>query len=397
MDEKTDNILTRIQYVVMAMISLIVLFENFSNPWPIIILTGLFSLSFTYRNAILLEKEEKKYLVGLSLFFDIVIVITLNMIDNGLISLLLYFLLAYNASLFLSFRASTWLTVFILFLQNFIYIKKGGFLPVKDILSVTLISICIYLILHFSIYAVRYQITKKQQLSETMIELRIKSWQLENAYIKLKDTADDLEEIAVLRERNRIAQDIHDTVGHTLTTVLLEMEAAERLVTKDSERALEKIKFSKEQIRKGLQDVRQSVHSLKPDREVLNFTQSVKLLINETTRNGSIFIHSYISELPKLSEVQEKIIYQSIQEGISNGIRHGNSTAFVLQLKYEDDYVKLILSDNGKGTDKIEPGFGLGAMEERVKTAGGTFSVSSQAGEGFSIKISIPHKKELSA
>jgi signal transduction histidine kinase len=137
---------------------------------------------------------------------------------------------------------------------------------------------------------IRYQIQQKEYLRQVMIELKIKTKELEKTYQKLKETSMELEDITVLRERNRIAREIHDTVGHTLTTVLLELEAGERLIPIDIAMAIAKMKLAKSQIRKGLNDIRASVKTLNSGNEMLDFIFSIKSLIHETMLHGDIYI-----------------------------------------------------------------------------------------------------------
>jgi signal transduction histidine kinase len=173
------------------------------------------------------------------------------------------------------------------------------------------------------------------------------------------------------------------------------MEAGERLMKIDSELAAEKIKLAKGQVRKGLGDIRESVRTLQEGREILEFGPSIKVLIDETTQHGDVFIKYEIGELPKLTSQQEKAIYRALQEGLTNGIKHGKSTAFIFKLKYDNNCVKFFLEDNGQGKDKIVQGFGLTAMEQRVKEAGGIFFITSKSGEGCCINISIPINEAL--
>jgi signal transduction histidine kinase len=227
-------------------------------------------------------------------------------------------------------------------------------------------------------------------LRQVMIQLKIKTKELEKTYQKLKEASMELEDITVLRERNRIAREIHDTVGHTLTTVLLELEVGERLIQFEPAGAVTKIKLAKSKIRKGLNDIRASVETLNSGEDMLDFIASMKLLVHETTLHGDIHIRYQIDELPHLPPEQGKTLYRALQEGITNGIRHGKSTAFVFSLKRTKKRIEFLLQDNGVGAEQIVPGFGLSTMEERIKELGGIFSVCSKPGEGCMIQISLP-------
>ncbi|MEA4822623.1 MAG: sensor histidine kinase [Clostridiaceae bacterium] len=237
---------------------------------------------------------------------------------------------------------------------------------------------------------IRYSTQQQGKFKELHYEWKQKNKQLENAYQKLRETSVDLEEVTILRERNRIAREIHDTVGHTLTTVLIEMEAAQRLMQRDPVLAEEKYVLAKNQVRKGLGDLRESVSVLKTGHEIMTLESSLRLMIDETIRHTGVFVRADISALPMMTEQQEKVIYRALQEGFTNGIRHGGSTAFVFQLKYEAAHISFYLQDNGRGTDRIVFGFGLTAMQQRVREAGGEFHIDSRPGDGCTISFCIP-------
>jgi signal transduction histidine kinase len=339
--------------------------------------------------------SQKYFFAGrITLLADMVLVFIICLLDKGTSSPIYFYILIADASIsYSSFFAGAYTLLCFLSFSFFHYITGGYENPVVFLSQMGLgllpfIGVCAIM------YVAKYEIRQRKKLSETMYQLKIKSKQLENTYMKLKETTEELEELTIVKERNRIAREIHDTVGHTLTTVLLEMEAGERLIPIDPETAVEKIRLAKSQVRKGLQDVRESVRTLQTGREIMEFIPSLKLLIDETTKHGNIFIKHNIGELPKLAPSQEKAIYRALQEGLTNGIRHGNSTAFVFLLVYEKGNIRFSLQDNGKGTSDIVKGFGLAAMEERVKEAGGFLKVGSKPGEGFNISITIPFRKD---
>lgn len=379
-----------IKYASLAVVTVFTVLDNISGPWYILSLSGLLIASVTIRNALIIPHEKYSFLGKYTFFIDILLVFIINMFDRNISSYIYYFILIGDASITCSYLFAGGITGagFLLYAAAR-YIKSGfppipGFIPDMAFQALAFISVFIIM------YIVKYQIQQKEKLSSIMYELKIKSKQLENAYIKLKETSEDLEEITILRERNRIAREIHDTVGHTLTTVLLELEAGERLLERNPEVAAEKLRLAKGQVRKGLGDIRESVGTLKAGREITDFVSSLRLLIDETKKHGGVFIKDEISDLPPLSPGREKMFYRALQEGLTNGIKHGGSTAFVFKLKRENGYLKFYLHDNGRGSGNIVRGFGLTAMEERVKESGGVFNITSKPDEGFCIEISIP-------
>ena len=394
MDQKTDSILTNILYVSLTVVLLLVIIQNFGDPWTIILLSGLIIASITIRNAVIYPSERYINIGKFTIILDMAVVFIISLIDKGTSSSMYLYILIVDGFIAYSPRfigLFTLLCYLSYSLSQYIigeHPRLIELVPQMGLNSLPFIGV-------FAImYIVKHEIKQRRKLSETMYELKIKSKQLENTYMKLKDTSEELEELTIVKERNRIAREIHDTVGHTLTTVLLEMEAGERLISIAPDAAVEKIRLAKTQVRKGLQDIRESVKTLQSGKELMEFVPSLELLMEETTKHGDIFIKYDIKELPKLSATQEKAIYRALQEGLTNGLRHGKSTAFVFLLDYENENLRFSLQDNGKGAQTFVKGFGLTAMEERVKELGGVISLQSVPNEGFNVSITIPVERE---
>lgn len=396
MDSRTENRTIIILYALLAATLVFVVLQNFEDPWAIILLSGILIVSITVRNAIIYSSPKYRRLGRLNFIFDIIIIFIISRLDKGGSSQIYYLVLIGDASIAYSYTFGAGIT-FLSFLAFSLerYISRE-YLTISDFASGMIFSSLAFIVTYAVMYIAKFEIRQREKLSQTMYELKVKTKLLENAYVKLKDTSKELEEMTILKERNTIAREIHDTVGHTLTTVLLEMEAGERLIKIDPDLAANKIRLAKGQVRKGLSDIRESVRTLKEGREIIEFVPSIHLLIDEITKHGDIFIKYEISELPRLTVQQEKALYRALQEGLTNGIKHGKSTAFVFKLKYENGQVEFFLQDNGEGTDKIVHGFGLTSMEQRVREAGGVLDIHSCPGEGCSINISIPAGDSLS-
>lgn len=390
MDGKTENTLTIILYALLAAALVFVVLQNFTNPWSIIFLSGMLVASITVRNAVIYTSVKYRNLGKLTLLTDIIIVFLISWFDRGGSSQIYYLVLIGDASIAYSYFFGGNITALSYLAFAFERYIRQAYPPILGFISGITVHSLAFIATYAIMYIVQYEIRQREKLSTVMYEMKVKTKLLENTYMKLQETLEELEEMTILKERNKIAREIHDTVGHTLTTVLLEMEAGERLMKVDPDLAAEKIRLAKGQVRKGLADIRGSVRTLQAGREILDFIPSIKLLIDETTRHGGIFIKHEISNFSQLTTQQEKAIYRALQEGLTNGIKHGKSTAFVFKLKCESGCIKLFLQDNGEGTDKIVQGFGLTAMEQRVKEVGGIMGISSKYGEGCCINISIP-------
>lgn len=390
MDQKSDSTFTYILYFSSAVIFLFTFIQNAKDPWLVLVISGLIIGSVTIRRAIIYPSERYSYIGKLTILMDIILVFLVTQVDAGNSSRVFFYLLIADCTVSYSALYSGFITLLCFMAYHLSQYIRADFPDISSFLPNIGLNPLSFIGVFAIMFVVKYEMGQRNKLSETMYELKVKTKQLENTYLKLKETSEELEELTIVAERNRIAREIHDTVGHTLTTVLLELEAGERLINIDKETAVDKIRLAKEQVRRGLQDIRESVKTLQSGKELMEFVPSLKLLIDETTKHGDIHIKYNIKELPKLTPMQEKAIYRALQEGLTNGIRHGSSTAFVFLLEYVNGEIHFLLQDNGIGTETIVKGFGLSAMEARVKELGGVLQVQSTPGEGFQTNITIP-------
>ncbi|MEB1807120.1 MAG: sensor histidine kinase [Bacillaceae bacterium] len=210
-----------------------------------------------------------------------------------------------------------------------------------------------------------------------------------------KETVEALIEMSVLEERNRIAHELHDIIGHSLTTVIVQLEAGKRLSKAKPDQVYEKMELSQELLRKGLDRIRESVKVLGEVQESIEIEEALKGLVDDTVKATGVLITSSIDEIPKLNHAQKKVIYHALQEGITNGIRHGKSTHFHFTLQVKDKFLEFKLVDNGVGEEKIEYGFGLNAMKNRIEMLNGELTVKTEKGRGCELVITLPLQQEL--
>lgn len=247
--------------------------------------------------------------------------------------------------------------------------------------------VLIVLVLHFVMFNFAMTVSRKNK----QIEVNLR--EIEESRNELQRAYDKLEEATVIEERNRIAKEIHDTAGHSLTTVIMQTEAARLAMDKDPARARHCIDAANLQAKSCLEELRLSVHLLSGRRENVTLKEYLEGILEETANGTSFTVRSKIDDV-EMTEAAERFISNTLREGISNGIRHGGSTAFFFELKDMGNYVELLLSDNGSGTDMhtFKEGFGLSSMRAKAEKFGGMVQFSSEPGEGFEIRLSLPGK-----
>lgn len=207
---------------------------------------------------------------------------------------------------------------------------------------------------------------------------------------ELECMVEENEKLAEIRERNRIAREIHDTMGHTLTGIIAGIDACIALAKDSPEILREQLKLISEVSRKGVEDIRASVSSLRPDTlERLNLNQTLYNLIENTRKVMGVEVEYYCNEEElKLDEDEENAIYRIVQEGITNAIRHGMATKITVLLEKRQFEIYLKISDNGIGCTEIKEGFGTRHMKERVEMLNGTVNFANK--DGFVVEAVVP-------
>ncbi len=202
-----------------------------------------------------------------------------------------------------------------------------------------------------------------------------------------------IEQLATLEERNRIARDIHDSLGHLLVALNIQMEAALELWQEDPERAHAFLVKAKQQGSRALDATRQSVANLRCDALAeQSLAAAIASLTDEFQRTTGIPPNCQIHLPQPLAQSVNTVLYRIVQEGLTNICKHAHATAVSLQIHATASNVALSLQDNGNGfqPDAQPSGFGLQGMRERVTALGGTLDITSAPTAGCGIRASIP-------
>jgi signal transduction histidine kinase len=238
--------------------------------------------------------------------------------------------------------------------------------------------------IHFvlALFLIHYYRTNVRLAEALKAEAKSKA-ELKAAYEKLSETA-------VYEERNRIARDIHDNAGHSITAVIMQTEAAKLMIDTNPEEAKNKIIAANIQAKNALEQMRDSVHLLAGRSEVVSLKSEIEGIIAQTIDGTGVKIRSDIQDIA-LGEEKRRYITNSLKECISNGLRHGGATAFYVELRQEDDCVVFTISDNGNGLpENFKEGFGIKGMREKATSFGGSIHYESDSGDGFEMMLKFP-------
>lgn len=228
----------------------------------------------------------------------------------------------------------------------------------------------------------------------TNTELRAALKEADESRAELKEAYEQLARTGVYEERNRIAKDIHDNAGHSMTAVIMQTEAAKLLIDTDPAEAKNRIVSANIQAKNALEQMRESVHLLAGREEVRPLKGELEGIIVQTFDGTDVKARYDLCDAQPDAECC-RFFTNSMKEFLANGIRHGKATAFYIELKAENGFLTLLVSDNGAGCGgAAQEGFGLRGIREKAEKLGGSCSFSGEQGEGFEAVIALPFKEE---
>lgn len=231
----------------------------------------------------------------------------------------------------------------------------------------------------------------ESELEKAEVELR-------RALAQERELNQRIEELATLEERNRIARDIHDSLGHLLVGLNVQMETALALWKDDPERAYRFLAKAKQLGSDALQATRESVSDLRTDLlQGRSLQAAIASLTQDFHRTTGIQPICQIHLSQVLSSRISTVVYRIVQEGLTNICKHANPTVVTLQIQCSDTDLVLTLQDDGHGfqLNANRSGFGLQGMQERITALQGTLNIVSKLGSGCCITASLPLQSSL--
>nr|WEY84496.1 two-component system sensor histidine kinase LnrJ [Bacillus subtilis] len=235
------------------------------------------------------------------------------------------------------------------------------------------------------------QDTAKQQFQE----LTESHLALSAAHQELHLYAKQVEELTAIYERNRMAREIHDTVGHKMTALLVQLQLLREWQKRDSQKADETVGVCETLAREALDDVRLSVRTLQTENDP-SLIESLKQLTEDFCKNAGVTTEFAVSGDPAIIPLSlHPTLIRTAQEALTNAKRHGGATACSIQLACTTDSISLVIKDDGKGNPEAALGFGLLNMKKRAAEHGGTIRFESERDQGFTViaEFSLANKK----
>lgn len=232
-----------------------------------------------------------------------------------------------------------------------------------------------------------------QQLREQhLVELNTAHEELQNAHRELERSSVESVRYAALSERSRIAREVHDVVGHNLTTLVVQLQALQYMLPGDAEAAAEAVPIMLDVARSGLNEVRKAVGELAEDESGLGVAALHGLVSQVETQSG-LRIHFLAdgqgSNWPVAISV---VLYRIVQECLTNVLRYAHAENVWVHVTEQDGRVTLVVSDDGSYMDDhpLQPGFGFRGMIERAASVDGSCAWGSRSPHGLTVTVNVP-------
>ncbi|MBE9187519.1 sensor histidine kinase [Microcoleus sp. LEGE 07076] len=385
------RLLLYLEWLLLATAGLIELLHQFQSLWSLMWRAGAIAL-FGFIGLRLPTVNLGKKVLFTALEFGLIL---LPIVQQGLSSrssFLLFLVLLMRSCLI--FRQPGQIAVLSLAMLSYTSLLLfKPILPEKVISTVwewRLSNVLLFgLTLVFALLLINALIAERQSREE----LEIAHDKLAVTHQQLRHYALRIEDQATLQERNRIARDIHDGLGHTLAAQTIQLNNALLFWNSENEKALDFLKQAKQLGSEALLEIRKSVSVLRSNPlQGLSLESAIDKLLQDFQRMTGSEICDFINLPITLSQEMNITLYRIVQESLTNIHKHAQATLVIVKLQQHAGQIYLSISDNGKGFDPAQntTGFGMQGMRERVAALSGQFVIYSESANGCQISVSLP-------
>jgi len=208
---------------------------------------------------------------------------------------------------------------------------------------------------------------------------------------QLQDYSSKIKELTLIEERQRISQNLHDMLGHSLIGLRLHLEALNQVIDTDPTKSHQILDKSKGIIDHSLVELRETVNELNETKELADLKTALEELQSaiSVTDKVKVDLKMYF-DVNKLDISIKDLIYKTTQEFITNSIKHGNSSLITIKLRLNEQHLVFNLNNNGLAAKNITASNGINGMKDRVKKLHGQIEFADNHPVGFKININIP-------
>jgi len=348
--------------VLISLITIYVIWEN-SERW----------LELSFWLAIFIFIEVYQHFannIGPRIFLILPIVELLTVIPLGLMTIsavAMWLILIINIDVIIdmSIKYSIPFSIFSFAVYITVYLMKLGPPTIGNAVIVIFIAIIQYGIVMGMGFMAKNFYTQKNEYIELLAEQKVQML--------------ELEKLAIVQERNRMAGEIHDSVGHQLTTALVQLEAI-MMIMSEEDQLKDRVLIVKDQVKEALEELRISVRSLRDD-YYETFDEKIYELQKRVEKITRVTVNVELLNTDLIPSKYRKTTFYIIVESITNAIKHGKCNKIDILVKAGKDKVYVEVTNDGCVPKKIEPGFGLSQMQDNVNSLYGKLKYGVFKGE----------------
>lgn len=212
-------------------------------------------------------------------------------------------------------------------------------------------------------------------------------------HAELTEAHAKLKEITIVKERTRIAQEMHDSIGHSLIALRMHLEFAENMIENNPQKAREVLEKAHIFSQESIKELRRAVAVLKDQSEnsQIELNELLNDMIESLQTQGKLsFTLNFDREIESVEQDLKNCIYISVRESVTNGLKHGKAEKFLIDITKNGEKIEVVVEDNGHGCSQIKKSHGLKGIEERIGLLNGKVSFSSERARGFRVFAEIP-------
>lgn len=390
-------------YLTLILLPAIPVFFAAGNSWSALILIGLMALIQCYQYAVIdnTEMDEKDVYIRNCCLAGKLIIFTCFLILTGY----WYFSPLYYVIIGPVSNKEVIIALF-LPLLGVPAARLPGLLDINELPMLLLSALVVLLIttlFHIAQVLVSRLAKRENLFHEHMKKAALNELKIKNLNRKLAIKYQLADINARLEERENIARNIHNVVGHTITSAIVSLQAYKVLREADPDKSDDKLAAATERMYSALEEIRRAVRVLDQDTQEISMKDFRQLLIAELQRfsmDTEIEVShnlDYIDTEYAISKRCCEFLHSALTECLNNGIRHGHATAFSIFMQCDSNYIELSVTDNGKGFGslskekqdlRISQGYGIRKMEQFALEHGGELKISSD--NGFRVRIKLP-------
>lgn len=248
-------------------------------------------------------------------------------------------------------------------------------------------NIVYIVIINLYLYEIRKKVEDEKELKEFNRGQRYESHQMEQKLLNLEKYIEQNNIVAGLKERNYMAQKVHDHLGHRITSSLMQLEVTKETLGKDNELSRKYLISSMENLREGMEEIRKVLKNIKPKEKVMGIEDIKEKLLKFQYSSGIKTSLNVTGDVDRIRYSAWTIIEDNIKEALTNAAKYSHASNVQVSILVFNKFARIEIKDDGKGCTSIKKSLGLMGMEQRIESIGGRIQFDNN--NGFIINMII--------